>query len=836
MQESLKDPVCGMAVTEETAVGIREYAGVKYGFCAQYCLDLFDSDPDRFAQPAGDQTSRTSPVTSEEQSFTDPVCGMIVTAESAAGTHTYDGAAYYFCAEQCLHKFKTDPGPYLGKDNRVGMVPSDHDDSSTKYICPMDLEVIQDGSGSCPVCGMALEPMEVTLEEAENPELIFMSRRFWLSLALTIPIVVIAMGEMIFGRAFVTPSVGKWLQLILSTVVVLWGGKSFFQRAWTSVVSRSLNMFTLISMGTGVAYGYSLVATLFPSIFPATFRGPGGEVAVYFEAAAMIITLVLLGQVLELKAREKTSGAIKALLELTPKRGRVVRSNGTEEDVPLELVHPGDRLRVRPGEKIPVDGAVVEGSSSVDESMVTGEPIPVEKRSGDQVVGATVNGTGSFLMEVQRVGRDTLLSQIVQMVSEAQRSRASIQRVADRVASLFVPVVVGTSVVTFIVWAFFGPEPKMTYAIVNTVAVLIIACPCALGLATPVSIMVGMGRGAIAGVLIKNAEALETMEKIDTLVVDKTGTLTDGKPKMVAVEVSGDIDENELLQMAASLEQASEHPLGEAVVSAALDKGLKLMRVEEFDSVPGKGITGKIDGHMIVMGNRTLFSDLEIELGWFVEKGDAYRREGETVMFVSIDGEVVGILTVGDSVKETAPGTIARLRRDGIHLVMLTGDNRIAAEAVARHLGIEEVHAEVLPDEKIQVIEKLQIEGRVVAMAGDGINDAPALAKADVGIAMGTGSDVAIESAGITLMKGDLVGIVRALELSQRTMRNIRQNLFWAFFYNSLGVPVAAGVLYPFLGILLSPIVAAAAMSFSSVSVIGNALRLRNLKFDNKDS
>ncbi|HJM85142.1 MAG TPA: HAD-IC family P-type ATPase, partial [Candidatus Marinimicrobia bacterium] len=457
--------------------------------------------------------------------------------------HTYDGAAYYFCAEQCLHKFKTDPGPYLGKDNRVGMVPSDHDDSSTKYICPMDLEVIQDGSGSCPVCGMALEPMEVTLEEAENPELIFMSRRFWLSLALTIPIVVIAMGEMIFGRAFVTPSVGKWLQLILSTVVVLWGGKSFFQRAWTSVVSRSLNMFTLISMGTGVAYGYSLVATLFPSIFPATFRGPGGEVAVYFEAAAMIITLVLLGQVLELKAREKTSGAIKALLELTPKRGRVVRSDGTEEDVPLELVHPGDRLRVRPGEKIPVDGAVVEGSSSVDESMVTGEPIPVEKRSGDQVVGATVNGTGSFLMEVQRVGSDTLLSQIVQMVSEAQRSRASIQRVADRVASLFVPVVVGTSVVTFIVWALFGPEPKMTYAIVNTVAVLIIACPCALGLATPVSIMVGMGRGAIAGVLIKNAEALETMEKIDTLVVDKTGTLTDGKPKMVAVEVSGDIDE-----------------------------------------------------------------------------------------------------------------------------------------------------------------------------------------------------------------------------------------------------------------------------------------------------
>ncbi|MDP6456477.1 MAG: heavy metal translocating P-type ATPase [Candidatus Marinimicrobia bacterium] len=831
MPESLKDPICGMTVTEEAAVGVREHSGVKYGFCAQYCLDLFDSDPDRFAQPVSDLTGQISPVRSEEQSFTDPVCGMTVTAESAACSHTHDGITYHFCAEHCLRKFKTDPGAYLGKDDYAGM-PAGYDGGSTKYTCPMDLEVIQDGPGSCPVCGMALEPIEVTLEEEENPELIYMSRRFWWSLAMTVPIVVIAMGEMVFGWDLVSPWAGKWIQLVLATAVVLWGGKPFFERAWASVVNKNLNMFTLIGMGTGVAYGYSLVAALFPDIFPAAFRGLGGEVAVYFEAAAMIITLVLLGQVLELKARDKTSGAIKALLGLAPKRARIVREDGTEEDIPLEQVQPGDRLRVRPGEKIPVDGSVVEGTSSVDESMVTGEPMPVEKRSGDSVIGATVNGTGSFLMEAQRVGGDTLLSQIIQMVSEAQRSRAPIQSLADRVASFFVPAVVGISIVTFIVWALFGPEPKMAYAVVNAVAVLIIACPCALGLATPMSIMVGIGKGATGGVLIKNAEALETMEKVNTLVVDKTGTLTEGKPVLTAVEVSGGTDEDELLRMVASVEQASEHPLGEAIVEAAVEKGLKLTRVEQFNSATGKGITGRIDGQVVAVGNRRFFRDLGIELGQLVEKGDAHRRGGETVMFVAVDGEAAGIFTVGDLVKETTPATITRLRRDGIHLVMLTGDNRTTAEAVARRLGIDEVHAQVLPDEKNQTIARLHSEGRVVAMAGDGINDAPALAQADIGIAMGTGTDVAMESAEITLVNGDLTGIVRARELSRRTMRNIRQNLFWAFVYNSVGVPVAAGILYPFFGILLSPIIAAAAMSFSSVSVIGNALRLRNLKFE----
>ncbi len=757
---------------------------------------------------------------------------MTVTAESAAGSHTYDGTAYYFCAEHCLHKFKADPEAYLGEDGRAQIIALDHGDDPAKYTCPMHPEVIQDGPGSCPVCGMALEPMEVTLEEQENPELLNMNRRLWWSLALTIPIVVITMGEMVLGQALVSPSVGKWIQLILATAVVLWGGKPFFQRAWASIVNRSLNMFTLIGMGTGVAYGYSLVAALSPHIFPAAFRGPGGEVAVYFEAAAMITTLVLLGQVLELKARDKTSGAIKALLGLAPKTARIVREDGTEEDIPLEHVHAGDRLRVRPGEKIPVDGKVVEGSSSVDESMVTGEAIPVEKQSGESVIGATVNGTGSFLMEAQRVGRHTLLSQIVQMVSEAQRSRAPIQSLADKVASFFVPLVVGISIITFVVWALFGPEPKMAYAIVNAVAVLIIACPCALGLATPMSIMVGTGKGATAGVLIKHAEALETMEKVDTLVVDKTGTLTEGKPKLTAVEVSGGTDEDEILRMAASVEQASEHPLGAAIVNAALEKGIKLAKVEQFESFTGKGISGRIDGQMVAVGNRRLFGDQGIELGQLVGKGDAHRRGGESVVFVAVDGEAMGILAVGDPVKETTPSAIERLRQDGVHLVMLTGDNRTTAEAVARRLGIDEVQAEVLPDEKNRVIERLQNEGRVTAMAGDGINDAPALAQADVGIAMGTGTDVAMESAGITLVKGDLTGIVRARELSRRTMRNIRQNLFWAFIYNSVGVPVAAGILYPFFGILLSPIIAAAAMSFSSVSVIGNALRLRNLRFE----
>jgi Cu+-exporting ATPase len=687
----------------------------------------------------------------------------------------------------------------------------------------MDPEVRQIGPGACPKCGMALEPLLVGAVEAPNPELVDMSRRFRVCAALSLPILVVAMAEMFRPAGFLPPRAVTWMQLILATPVVLWGGWPFFARLWASLRNRSPNMFTLIGIGTGTAYGYSLVAALFPGALPASFRGHHGQPAVYFEAAAVIVTLVLLGQVLELRARSRTSSAIRALLGLAPPVARLLREGG-EEDVPLEQVRPGDRLRVRPGEKVPVDGVVVEGASSVDESMVTGEPIPVEKAPGSRVTGGTVNGTGGLVMRAERVGADTLLARIVRMVSEAQRSRAPIQRLADVVSSYFVPAVVLVAVLTFLVWALIGPQPRMAYALVNAVAVLIVACPCALGLATPMAVMVGTGRGASAGVLIKNAEALESLEKVDTLVLDKTGTLTEGRPRLVSVAPVAGFPERELLRLAASLERASEHPLGAAIVAGAGERGIELAPAGDFQSFTGKGVSGTVDGKRVALGNRAL-----IDPGPLAEKAEALRHEGQTVVFVTVDGEAAGMLGVADPIKDSAREAIDQLHRDGLRLVMLSGDSRATAEAVARELGIDEVHAEVLPDQKGDVVRQLQAQGRTVAMAGDGINDAPALAQARVGIAMGTGADVAIESAGITLLKGDLRGIVRARRLSRATMRNIRQNLFFALVYNVLGVFVAAGALYPALGLLLSPMLASAAMTFSSVSVISNALRLKRV-------
>jgi Cu+-exporting ATPase len=696
----------------------------------------------------------------------------------------------------------------------------------------MHPEIVRSTPGSCPICGMALEPRTVTLDGEENLELRDMSRRFWVSVILAAPVLFLAMADMIPGRPvghLVSARAVTWLELMLATPVVLWGGWPFFERGWQSLVNRSPNMFTLIALGVGTAYVYSLTATLLPGLFPDSFRGHAGEVPVYFEAAAIITVLVLLGQVLELRARSQTSGAIRALLGLAPKTARVIGDDGRESDVPLDQVKPGDRLRVRPGEKVPVDGVVLEGHSSVDESMVTGEPIPVEKEPGGRVTGGTVNGTGSFVMRAERVGSDTLLAQIVRMVSEAQRSRAPIQRLADQVSAYFVPAVVVAAILTFVAWSLVGPEPRMAYALVNAVAVLIIACPCALGLATPMSIMVGTGRGALAGVLIKNAEALEVMEKVDTLVVDKTGTLTEGKPRLVSIEPLAGHEERDVLRLAASLEQGSEHPLAGAIVMAAQQRGLRLDTVEGFRSVTGKGVVGQAEGRPVALGNRRLFEELGIDSGPLVERAETLRREGQTVMFIGIEGKPAGLLGVADPIKESTVEAITTLHRDNVRIVMVTGDNRTTAEAVARKLGLDEVEAEVLPEQKVAVIKRLQAEGRIVAMAGDGINDAPALAQAHVGIAMGTGTDVAMESADVTLVKGDLRGIVRARRLSRATMRNIRENLFFAFIYNALGVPVAAGVLYPVFGLLLSPIIASAAMTFSSVSVIGNALRLRKV-------
>ena len=697
----------------------------------------------------------------------------------------------------------------------------------------MHPEIVRDEPGSCPICGMALEPRTVSLEDEPNPELVDMNRRFWISAALSLPLFIVAMSEMVPGQPLqhiLSPRLLTWLQFLLATPVVLWGGWPFFERGWRSIVNRSPNMFTLIAIGVGAAYVYSVVATLFPNIFPPSFYGHSGTVAVYFEAAAIITTLVLLGQVLELRARSRTSSAIKALLGLSPKTARLIRKDGREEDVPLDGVRVGDRLRVRPGEKVPVDGVVIEGATSIDESMITGEPIPVEKSKGSKVIGGTVNGTGSIVVEAQRVGSETMLAQIVRMVSEAQRTRAPIQRLADIVSAYFVVAVIVVAALTFVIWALFGPEPRMAYAIVNAVSVLIIACPCALGLATPMSIMVGVGRGATEGILIKNAEALEVLEKVDTLVVDKTGTLTEGKPKLSEVVTVAGTERKEILRLAASLERGSEHPLAAAIVSAADEEGVRLNNTDEFSSLTGRGVIGKVDGQSVALGNIKLLEELSIDPGPLRTRAEELRREGHTVMFVAVDGRAAGLVAVSDPIKESTLEAIHILHQEGIRIVMLTGDSRTTAEAVARRLGIDQVEAEVLPEQKAELIKRLQAEGRIVAMAGDGVNDAPALAQAHVGIAMGTGTDVAIESAHITLVKGDLRGIAKARRLSRATMRNIRQNLFFAFFYNVLGVPIAAGVLYPFLGILLSPIIASAAMTFSSVSVIANALRLRKVK------
>lgn len=757
---------------------------------------------------------------------TDPVCGMQVDSHTAKHRAEHDEQTYYFCSAHCHDKFVAKPDIYL-----AGKIPIEESASETIYTCPMHPQIRQVGPGSCPICGMALEPAEVSLDDAPSPELADMTRRFWIGLILTAPVFILEMGGHLIGLHLMPIQTSNWVQLSLATPVVLWTGWPFFVRGWQSIMNCALNMFTLIAMGTGVAWIYSIVATVAPDFFPDAFRSSDGSVAVYFEAAAVITVLVLLGQVLELRARERTSGAIKALLNLSPTIARRLNDADMEEEISLDQVVAGNRLRVRPGDRIPVDGKVIEGGSNIDESMVTGESMPVRKQPDDKVIGGTINGQGSFVMRAEKVGRDTMLARIVRMVSEAQRSRAPIQRLADIVAGWFVPAVILIAILAFAAWAVWGPPPAMGYALIAAVSVLIIACPCALGLATPMSIMVGIGRGATEGILIKNAEALELMEKIDTIVIDKTGTLTEGKPRVTAIRAAGNnIDENELLRLAASLEQGSEHPLAAAIVAAAKERSIVLAKAADFDSPTGKGVLGNVDGHRIVLGNTKFFAELHIDTRVLETQANELRQNGATAIFVAIDGATAGIVAIADPVKASTPAAIDALHADGIRIVMLTGDNRTTAEAVARQLGIDEVEAEVLPDQKAAIVTRLREQGRVVAMAGDGVNDAPALATADVGIAMGTGTDVAIESAGVTLLRGDLLGIVRARRLSEATMRNIRQNLFFAFIYNAAGVPIAAGVLYPFFGILLSPIFAAAAMALSSVSVIGNALRLRTVK------
>ncbi len=767
-------------------------------------------------------------VTSTE---TDPVCGMdVVPGQAAGGSAEHAATTYWFCNPGCREKFTADPLRYLAPAPAPPRAPAAHAADTRTYTCPMHPEIRRVGPGACPKCGMALEPLEpLGADEGPNPELVDMTRRFWVSLALTAPVLALAMGEMLAPAvaARIDVNARLWIQLLLAAPVVLWGGSPFFVRGWQSLVTRNLNMFTLIALGTGAAFGWSLFATLFPGAFPHALRHRGAP-PVYYEAAAVITTLVLLGQVLELRARSATSGAIRALLGLTPKTARRLRPGGGEEDVPLADVRPGDVLRVRPGERVPVDGTVLEGRSAVDESMLTGEPIPVEKSPESRVTGGTVNGTGGFVMRAERVGADTLLAQIVRMVAEAQRSRAPIQRLADVVASWFVPAVVLVAAATALAWSLWGPEPRLAYALVNAVAVLIIACPCALGLATPISIMVGTGRGAQAGVLIKSAQALETLEKVDTVVVDKTGTLTEGKPRLVTVLAASGFAQGEVLALAAGLERGSEHPLAAAVLAGAAERGVTSARVEDFQSVTGQGAMGIAKGRRIALGNLRLVG-AEAGSSPLAASAEELRREGQTVMYLAVDGALAGLLGVADPIKASTPEAIRLLHAAGLRVIMLTGDGRTTALAVAQTLGLDDVIAEVPPAGKAEVIKRLQAEGRVVAMAGDGVNDAPALAQAEVGIAMGTGTDVAMESAGITLVKGDLRGIVRARRLSRATMRNIRENLAWAFVYNVLGVPVAAGVLYPFLGLLLSPMIASAAMSLSSVSVIGNALRLRRI-------
>ena len=763
----------------------------------------------------------------EEHTVKDPVCGMTVEPHTAKYQSQHEAKTWYFCSSRCQSKFDENPEQYLG-DQQQQEQPTT---PGTMYTCPMHPEIRQQGPGDCPICGMALEPEQVNLNDGPSEELTDMTRRFWIGLVLVLPVLVLEMGGHLTGlNHIVPPQISNWIQLVLATPVVAWCGWPFFVRGWKSIVSRNLNMFTLISIGTGVALFYSLVATLMPQIFPDAFRQADGSVAVYFEAAAVIVVLVLLGQVLELRAREKTSGAIKALLDLAPATARKLNDDGTDSDVSLDKVKVGDRLRVRPGDKVPLDGKVLEGNSNVDESMVTGEPLAVSKTAGDQVIGGSINQQGSFVMRADKVGRDTMLSQIVQMVANAQRSRAPIQGLADTVAGWFVPVVIFIAIIAFIAWSFLGPVPPMAFGLIAAVSVLIIACPCALGLATPMSIMVGVGRGAQGGVLIRDAEALERMEKVDTVVVDKTGTLTEGKPQVTKLVTTKGLSEEELMHFAGGIEKGSEHPLAHAILEKAKAMELKLPDTEGFDSPNGKGVTGSIDGQRVLLGNRLLMEAEAVDITDFENEAEALRRDGATVIFAAVDGKVAGLLAIADPVKETTKEAILALQKEGIRVVMLTGDNRTSAEAVARKLNIDEVEAEVLPEDKGKIIQRLKDEGRIVVMAGDGVNDAPALATADVGIAMGTGTDVAIESAGITLLRGDLMGIVEARRLSLATMRNIRQNLFFAFVYNSAGVPIAAGVLYPFFGILLSPIFAAAAMSLSSVSVIMNALRLRLVK------
>ncbi|WP_256807558.1 heavy metal translocating P-type ATPase [Bradyrhizobium sp. Bra64] len=754
----------------------------------------------------------------------DPVCDMTVDPATSKHRFEHHGETFHFCSAGCRTKFGADPAKYLAKDK----ASEPEMPAGTIYTCPMHPQIRQVGPGSCPICGMALEPEVASLETGPNPELADMTRRLWIGGTLALPAVVLEMGGHLAGpHNWIDQTLSNWIQLVFATPVVLWAGWPFFVRGWQSLLTRNLNMFTLIAMGTGVAYVYSLIGTLAPQIFPANFRAHEGAVAVYFEAAAVITVLVLLGQVLELRARDATSGAIRALLQLAPKTARRVDADGGEHEVEIETLHAGDRLRVRPGEKVPVDGTILEGRSSLDESLVTGESMPVTKESGAKVIAGTLNQSGGFIMRADKVGRETLLSQIVQMVADAQRSRAPIQRLADQVAGWFVPTVIAVAIAAFAAWAWFGPEPRLAFGLVAAVSVLIIACPCALGLATPMSIMVGVGRGAQAGVLIKNAEALERMEKIDTLVVDKTGTLTEGKPKVVAILPSAGFAEDDILRMAASIERASEHPLADAIVRAAKEKQLALGEAEQFDSPTGKGATGKVDGKTIVLGNARYLTSIGIDTKALDAEAERLRGDGATVINMAVDGRLAGLFAIADPVKASTPEALKALAAEGIKVIMLTGDNRTTAEAVARRLGIAEVEAEVLPDQKSAVVTRLQKAGRIVAMAGDGVNDAPALAAAEVGIAMGTGTDVAMESAGVTLLKGDLIGIVRARKLSQATMSNIRQNLFFAFIYNAAGIPIAAGILYPSFGILLSPIIAAAAMALSSVSVVGNALRLR---------
>jgi Cu+-exporting ATPase len=817
--ERVIDPVCGMKVNPASARGGSfEHADHTYYFCNPKCRERFAADPEKYlpkavAAPASDARLKADAL----------VTAPVIAVPTA-------GVAYVCPMDPEVRSDRPGPCPKCG----MALEPEQPQLATrTDWVCPMHPEIVRKEPGSCPICGMALEPRTITLEEEDNPELRDMSRRFRFAVALTVPLLALAMGDMLPGHPIsqlMSNRTRVLLELGLATPVCLWSAWPFFVRAVASVTNRSLNMFTLIGLGVSVAYGYSVVAALIPSLFPPGFRDHHGEVGVYFEAASAIVTLILLGQVLELRARSRTGAAIRKLLGLSPKTARRVSPEGGEQDVPLESVQTGDVLRVRPGEKVPVDGVVIEGKSSVDESMISGEPIPVEKHPGERLVGATVNGTGGLLMRAEKVGAETLLARIVSMVAEAQRSRAPIQRLADVVSSYFVPSVIGIAVLTFGVWATLGPEPRLAYALVNAVAVLIIACPCALGLATPMSIMVATGKGASIGVLFKNAEAIEVLRKVDTLVVDKTGTLTEGKPKLVSVETADGVDERRLLTLAAALERGSEHPLAAAIVRGAGDRGAPVVRAENFESVTGKGVRGLVEGSQVALGNRALMEDLSVDVTSLARRADELREDAQGVMFVAVDGKLVGILGVADPVKETSKEAIQQLHEQGLRVVMLTGDSKKTAEAVARKLGIDQVTAEVLPDQKANVVRELQKQGRVVAMAGDGINDAPALAQAEVGIAMGTGTDVAMESAGVTLVRGDLRGIVRARRLSERTIGNIRQNLFFAFFYNAAGVPLAAGVLYPVFGLLLSPMVAAAAMSLSSVSVIANALRLRAAK------